>query len=101
MAGTVLQPPALQFEQRNLPMVAFLRWAQAIVVGTLNGLLKFALAIILLVVVLVGIGMVEGDGLPSKMVLNLDLRSPVADSNAPDPFDASTRPPSIMDIVLA
>jgi hypothetical protein len=82
-------------------MVAFLRWAQSIVVGTLNGLLKFALAIVLLIVVLAGIGMVEGDGLPSKMVLNLDLRSPVADSNAPDPLDASTRPPSVMDIVLA
>jgi protease IV len=82
-------------------MVAFLRWAQSIVVGTLNGLLKFALAIVLLIAVLAGIGMMEGDGLPSKMVLNLDLRSPVADSNAPDPLDASTRPPSIMDIVLA
>jgi protease-4 len=82
-------------------MVAFLRWAQSIVVGTLNGLLKFALAIVLLIVVLAGIGMVEGDGLPSQDGPGLDLRSPVADSNAPDPLDASTRPPSIMDIVLA
>ena len=82
-------------------MVAFLRWAQSIVVGTLNGLLKFTLAIVLLVVVLFSIGFGVGDGLPSKIVLNLDLRSPVADSAAPDPFETSARPPTIMDIVLA
>ena len=80
-------------------MVAFLRWAQSIVVGTLNGLLKFTLAIVLLVLVLAGIGLAVGDGMPSKMVLSLDLRSPVADSAAPEPF--ATTPPTIMDIVLA
>jgi protease-4 len=80
-------------------MVAFLRWAQSIVVGTLNGILKFTLAIILVILVLAGIGLAVGDGLPSKIVLSLDLRSPVADSSAPEPF--ATTPPTIMDIVLA
>jgi protease-4 len=82
-------------------MVAFLRWAQSIVVGTLNGILKFALAVVLLILVLFGIGLTVGDGLPSKIVLALDLRSPVADSAEPDPFEAAARPPTIMDIVLA
>jgi protease-4 len=82
-------------------MVAFLRWAQSIFVGTLNGLIKFTLAIVIIVVAFVCIGLAIGDGMPGRIVLALDLRNQIADSNQPDPLDISGRPPSIMDVVLA
>jgi protease-4 len=80
-------------------MIAFLRWAGSIVAGTLNGLLKFALAIVVIFVAIVVIGLAHGDGLPGNMVLSLDLRKPLADS-APAEFALGARPVTVMDIVL-
>lgn len=80
-------------------MVAFLRWAGSIVAGTLNGLLKFALAIVVIFVAIVVIGLAHGDGLPGNMVLSLDLRKPLADSS-PAEFALGARPVTVMDIVL-
>jgi len=80
-------------------MIAFLRWARSIAVGTLNGVVKFAFFLILLFLGLFLIGLVEGDGLPSKMVLALDLRGPIADSSPYD-FTLGARPVTVMDIVL-
>lgn len=82
-------------------MVAFLRWAQSIFVGTLNGIIKFSLAIVFLFVLLFCVGLLVGDGMPGNIVLGLDLRSPVANSAPQDPFGLSEHPPTIMDIVLA
>lgn len=81
-------------------MVSFLWWLRSIALGTLNGIAKFALFIVLVVVVLFGIGLIEGDGLPGKMVLKLDLRSPIKDSSNPSVL-AFERTPTVMDIVLA
>ncbi|MGD0189820.1 MAG: S49 family peptidase, partial [Rhizomicrobium sp.] len=85
-------------------MVAFLRWAQSIIVGMLNGVAMFALFIVLFIMVIIpvlaGIGMAVGDGLPSKMVLSLDLRNPIKDSSSPNIFGLQ-RTPTVMDIVLA
>jgi protease-4 len=81
-------------------MIAFLRWARKIAVGTLNGLVGIALAVIILFGVLAIIGMMRGDGLPSNMVLTLDLRQPITDS-APESFSLGARPVTVMDIVLA
>ena len=53
-------------------------------VGTLNGVVKFALGVVLLFVVLVAIGMTRGDGLPGKMVLTMDLRGSMQDSAQSD-----------------
>ena len=80
-------------------MIAFLRWAGSIVAGTLNGLLRFALAIVVILVAVMLIGLGKGDGLPGNMVLSLDLRKPLADSSPAD-FSLGARPVTVMDIVL-
>ena len=80
-------------------MIAFLRWAGSIVAGTFNGLLKFALAIVVVFAAVVLIGLANGDGLPGNMVLNLDLRKPLSDS-ASSEFSLGARPLTVMDIVL-
>lgn len=81
-------------------MVAFLHWAKSIALGTLNGLVKIALAIILVIVVLMIIGLIHGDGLPDKMVLTADLRTPMADSSRRSGLAWSERPLTTMDMVL-
>ena len=81
-------------------MLGFLRWGRSILVGTVNGLVKLALALALIVGVLVVIGLLKGDGLPSKMVLTADLRGGMPDSTN-DSFVFGSRPLSVMDAVLA
>jgi protease-4 len=81
-------------------MVAFLHWLRSILFGALNGIVKFTLAIMLILIVLLVIGLAHGDGLPADMVLTLDLRSPLKDSGSVDPFAFGGRPTTIMDIVL-
>jgi len=82
-------------------MVGFLKWARSILVGTLNGIVKLVLAIVLIGVVIVLIGLAYGDGLPGNMVLTADLRQPLQDSNAQSPFGLYAHPLTVMDIVLA
>ena len=82
-------------------MIAFLRWLRGIALGTLNGVAKLAVFIALLTVVLVVIGMIEGDGLPSRMVLNLDLRNSPPDSSNATSLFFDRRTPPVMDTVLA
>ncbi len=82
-------------------MAAFLHWARSIVIGTLNGIAMLILFIILVSVALIGIGLIRGDGMPGKILLTLDLRSPLTDSAQSSPFDLGDHPPSVMDIVLA
>lgn len=80
-------------------MIAFLRWVRSIALGTLNGIAKFAFFLVLLFVGLFLVGLAVGDGLPSNMVLALDLRRPIADSRPYD-FGFGSRPVTVMDIVL-
>src|SRR5215472_155830 len=82
-------------------MVSFLRWARSILVGTLNATSKVALFLILAFVVLLLVGFWQGDGLPKNFVLALDLREPIADSAAQQPFALGPQPLTVMDIVLA
>jgi protease-4 len=82
-------------------MVSFLRWLRAVFLGALNGIARFAAAILIIVAVLVLIGLFQGDGLPGNMVLALDLRQPIVDSTPPTPFDLGRQVPTIMDIVMA
>ena len=79
-------------------MISFLRWGQSIVAGTLNAVARFVLLLILIFLALFLIGLIEGDGLPSKMVLALDLRHQIADSASVTIF--GKRPVTVMDIVL-
>jgi len=82
-------------------MIAFLRWLRSVLFGTLNGLARLVLAVVIVVAVLVVIGLFRGDGLPGNMVLTLDLRSAIADSASPTPFDLGRRTPTVMDIETA
>ncbi|MGH6870390.1 MAG: signal peptide peptidase SppA [Rhizomicrobium sp.] len=82
-------------------MIAFLRWLRTIFLGAVNGMLKLALALFMILLVLVIVAAIHGDGLPDNMVLTMDLRTPIRDSQARDPFAFGARPPSVMDIVLA
>ncbi|HUO93917.1 MAG TPA: signal peptide peptidase SppA [Rhizomicrobium sp.] len=82
-------------------MVAFLRWVRSIVVGTVNGIVMFGLFLVLMFAVLFAVGLAVGDGMPSKILLTLDLRSPLKDSADAGPFDIGERSPTVMDIVLA
>ena len=80
-------------------MVAFLRWVRGIGLGVLNGVARFAAFVILLFLVFMVIGLIRGDGLPSNMVLALDLRhTDLQDSS--HSIHARPRPVTVMDIVL-
>ncbi len=81
-------------------MIAFLRWLQSIGLSVLNSIAKTVAFILLLLIVIVVIGLFQGDGLPSNMVLALDLRSPLADSSNLD-FNFTSGPVTVMDVVLA
>ena len=82
-------------------MVGFLKWARNILVGTLNGITRIALGILLIVIVIVLVGLAYGDGMPGKMVLTADLRRTLDDSNRQSPFGLYTHPLTVMDVVLA
>jgi len=81
-------------------MIAFLNWAKSIVLGTLNGLVKVALAIVLVLLIFLLIGLTRGDGLPGSIVLSADLRTPMADSSRRVGLDLGDRPLTTMDTVL-
>jgi protease-4 len=81
-------------------MVAFLRWCRSILVGTLNATAKLAVFIILMVIVLLLIGLWNGDGLPRNIVLALDLRQSMQDSAAESPFVLGPQQLTVMDVVL-
>src|SRR5438046_5905884 len=82
-------------------MIAFLRWLRSIALGTLNGVAKLAFLLVLIAVSLFVIGLIEGDGLPGRMVLNLDLRNVPPDSSHQASFFAERRTPPTIDTVLA
>lgn len=81
-------------------MFAILTWFWGIVKGVLNGIAKVAVFLLFLFIVLMVVGMIEGDGLPPKMVLELDLRQPMEDKARPTLFDIPGRDVSVMDVVL-
>ena len=82
-------------------MIAFLRWLRSIAFGTLNGIAKLAFLVVLIVIGLFAVALIEGDGLPARMVLNLDLRNVPPDSSHAASFFAERRTPPTMDTVLA
>src|ERR1700746_3649848 len=81
-------------------MIAFLRWLRDVALGPPTGIAKFAFLLVLVVIALFIVALVEGDGLPQRMVLNLDLRSVPADSSHAAAFLTPRTPPT-MDTVLA
>ncbi|HEY3637554.1 MAG TPA: signal peptide peptidase SppA [Rhizomicrobium sp.] len=82
-------------------MIGFLRWMQRIALGTINGIAMVAFFVVLVIFALFAVGLIEGDGLPSQMVLSLDLRKQPADSSHAPNLLFSRRTPTVMDTVLA
>ena len=78
----------------------FFRWLGSILFAVLNGLAKTLVFLILLVVVLVAISLVRGDGQPANMVLTLDLRQPIDDSAAAPTSILTPKRTTVMDVVL-
>ena len=81
-------------------MFAVFNWFWTILKGTLNGIAKLVMFFVLLFAVLFVIGLLQGDSLGKRMVLELDLRQPMQDKVAQGPFDLGTDRLSIMDVVL-
>jgi len=82
-------------------MVAFLNWSKSIALGTLNSIVKFIVFVVVVVLILMLIGFIHGDGLPDKMVLTADLRTPMADSSRRPGLDFGNRPLTTMGTILA
>jgi protease-4 len=82
-------------------MISVLRWLWSVVAGTLTSIARFAFLLVLVVVGLLVIGLIQGDGLPSNMVLSLDLREPIADSALETPLAIGPQPLTVMDTILA
>ncbi len=81
-------------------MIALLGWIRATFLSVLNGIAKFAFLLLILLVVLVIVGLARGDGLPGKMVLTLDLRDAIADSDASPSALLTPKRLTVMDVVL-
>ena len=77
-----------------------LSWIWGIVKSVLNTIARVVVFAVILVVILVGIGLVSGDGLPSNMVLELDARKSIEDKTASSLLDLGERSLSVMDIVM-
>ncbi len=81
-------------------MFAVLNWFWMILKGTLNGIAKVVVFFVLLFAALFVIGLLQGDGLGKRIVLELDLRQPIEDKVSSGPFDLDSSRLSIMDVVL-
>lgn len=82
-------------------MSAFFRWIRAILFSVLNGIARFVVFVILLLVVVLVIALAWGDGMPNNMVLALDLRDSIADSSNGETGAFIPQPVTVMDLVLA
>lgn len=80
-------------------MFAILSWFWSILKGTLNAVAGVIMFCVLAVAALAITGLVTGDGMPQRMVLELDLREPLQDKVTPGPLDLGGNV-SLMDIVL-
>jgi protease-4 len=80
--------------------MALLTWLWTIIKSALNTLAKLFVMAVVVVLLLVAVGLMAGDGLSRNMVLALDLRHSLSDKSAPTLFDLTTTEVSLMDIVL-
>jgi len=77
-----------------------LSWLWGIVKGVLNTIARVVVFAVVLVIILAGIGLVSGDGLPSNMVLELDARKTIEDKTASGLLDLGQQSLSVMDIIM-
>ncbi|HKQ44742.1 MAG TPA: signal peptide peptidase SppA [Rhizomicrobium sp.] len=81
-------------------MIRFLTWLRSILIAVMNGLAKALVVAVLLLAILVVVSLARGDGLPANVVLTLDLREPIADSDAAPASLLTPRRVTVMDLVL-
>jgi protease-4 len=81
-------------------MIRFLTWLRDILMSVLNAIAKTAVILLLVLLVLFLVGLAWGDGLPSNMVLALDLREAISDSAAAPGSLLSPKRVTVMDVVL-
>ena len=81
-------------------MIRFLTWLRSILIAVMNGLAKALVVAVLLLAILVVVSLARGDGLPANVVLTLDLREPIADSDAAPSSLLTPRRVTVMDLVL-
>jgi len=77
-----------------------LSWMWEIVKSVLNGIAKVVVFALILVLLLVGIGVFSGDGIPANTVLELDLRQSMEDKSSASLLDLGEAKLSIMDVVM-
>jgi protease-4 len=77
-----------------------LSWLWGIVKSVLNTVARAVVFAVALIVILAGIGLVSGDGLPSNMVLELDARKSIEDKTVSGLLDLGQQSLSVMDIVM-
>lgn len=77
-----------------------LSWIWGIVKSVLNTIARVVVFAVILVLILAGVGLVSGDGLPSNMVLELDARKSIEDKTAGSLLDLGRQSLSVMDIVM-
>ena len=65
--------------------------AMGVVKSVLNTIARAVAFVVILVIILAGIGLVSGDGLPSNMVLELDARKSIGDKSANGLLDLGDR----------
>src|SRR5262249_7088837 len=77
-----------------------LSWLWGIVKSVLNGIAKVVVFALILLLLVAGVSLVSGDGLPGNMVLELDLRNAMDDKTSISLLDLGEGKVSIMDVVL-
>ena len=82
-------------------MVSVLNWCGRILAAAFNGIARFFVQIVILLVILFAIVLAMGDGLSGNMVLALDLRETMADSSGGEPSFLVPENVTVMNLVLA
>src|SRR5882724_8042653 len=96
-----LHSKRLRSRARNRrPQMIVLSWLWGIVKSVLNTIARVVVFALILVIALVAVGLVAVDGLPSNMVLELDLRKAMDDKSANRLLDIGQSKLSVMDILM-
>jgi protease-4 len=82
-------------------MKKFFRWWGSIFLSVLNSAARVVAGLVLLLIVIIVIVAIRGDGMPSSMVLALDLRESHADSANGETGLLIPAPVTVMDLLLA
>jgi protease-4 len=79
----------------------FFIWLKSVFFSVLNSAARVVIALVLLFSIILIITLARGDGMPSNMVLALDLREAISDSSNGQSGLLVPQPVTVMDLVLA